>query len=230
VLSEKAEVYKISKANLLFYFGGSMGVIPESLKGMDTVQQICFATKIEYLEGENDIKRFEYIEGDIEKNKNTVDETEIVNSIKDAWKDLEGLGSKLSDIKAQLLNKPNNNKENILTRMKKEEEGIECNIYIYHLVKDHSKVLGFGTNRIVSKPLNKNGLTNEQLKSMSALQSICGVKKSETEIMEKISSIKKIDGSRNRLMADLDEPEKKEERGEVKEQPKKVKNSLKNLL
>jgi hypothetical protein len=90
--------------------------------------------------------------------------------------------------------------------------------------------MGFGTNRIVSKPLNKTGLSTEQMRSMNTLQSICGVKKSDTEILEKISGLKKVDGSRNRLMADLDEntTERKEE--PPKEQPKKVKMSLRNLL
>jgi hypothetical protein len=97
------------------------------------------------------------------------------------------------------------------------------------VVKDHSKVMGFGTNRIVSKPLNKTGLSSEQMRSMSTLQSICGVKKSESEILEKISSIKKIDGSKNRLMAEFEEgSERKEE--PPKEQPKNPKVSLKNLL
>jgi hypothetical protein len=126
VISDKAEVYKISKTNLLFYFGGSLGMIPESLKGIDTIQQNCFADKLAYLEGDNDVSRFDYIEGDIEKNKNLVDETEVVNSIKDAWKELEGLGSKLSDIKAQLLNKPKTNKENLLSKIRKADEDVEC--------------------------------------------------------------------------------------------------------
>ena len=67
------------------------------------------------------------------------------------------------------------------------------------------------------------------MKSMNTLQSICGVKKSDTEIIEKISNIKKIDGSKNRLMADLDEPvaDRKEE---IKQEQKKPKISLKNLL
>lgn len=42
---------------------------------------------------------------------------------------------------------------------------------------DHSKVMGFGTTRVVGKSLNKNSLSAKQLKGMSTLQNICGVKK-----------------------------------------------------
>jgi hypothetical protein len=46
VLSDKAEVYKISKSHCLYYFGGSTGIIPESLKGIDTVQQVSIKNKL----------------------------------------------------------------------------------------------------------------------------------------------------------------------------------------
>jgi hypothetical protein len=51
----------------------------------------------------------------------------------------------------------------------------------------------------------------------------------ENYIIEKISSIKKIDGAKNRMMSDLDDGvERKEENKEVP--VKKPKISLKNLL
>ncbi len=70
----------------------------------------------------------EIISFDKENNtKKEIDESEIENTIKDSWKELENLSSKISDIKAQLLNKPK--KENVLNKFRKEEE-IECNIYL----------------------------------------------------------------------------------------------------
>jgi hypothetical protein len=105
-------------------------MIPESLKGTDAVQQNSFSEKFSYLENGSpeDISRFEYLDVDMEKGKTLIDETEVVNSIKDAWKELEGLGNKLSDIKAQLLSKPGTNKENLLAKIRKEDDGIECKL------------------------------------------------------------------------------------------------------
>ena len=37
--------------------------------------------------------------------------------------------------------------------------------------------MGFGTNRIVSKTMNKTGLSSVQMKGMSMLQGICGAKR-----------------------------------------------------
>lgn len=83
------------------------------------------------------------------------------------------------------------------------------NVYIFNLVKDHTKVLGFGTNRVVGKQFDKSGLSMGQVKSMSTLQNLCGIKKVETDksVIEKIAS-KKIE-SKSKLLSGLDEEEKK---------------------
>jgi hypothetical protein len=154
VLSEKAAVYKISKAHCLYYFGGSSGLIPEVLRGLDTVQQISLHTKLEGLEKSNFSNEFEYIiECSSEEfneiqnqnlngihiilnhysnNKKIIDETPIENNIKDAWKELENLGSELNEIKQNLL-KPKNilagvntNKLDLLNKMKNQNED-SCN-------------------------------------------------------------------------------------------------------
>jgi hypothetical protein len=91
--------------------------------------------------------------------------------------------------------------------------------------------MGFGTNRVVSKGLNKTGLTTNQLKGMNTLQNICGVKKTENkteDVVKKITDIttmKKIDDlpAKNRLMADLDDSIKPAEESKSSEKGEKEK-------
>lgn len=75
--------------------------------------------------------------------------------------------------------------------------------------------MGFGTNRVVGKQLNKTGLSATQMKGMSTLHGICGVKKIENKeeiqntIIDKLSSLKKDEGHKSRLMAEFtEEPQK----------------------
>lgn len=76
--------------------------------------------------------------------------------------------------------------------------------------------MGFGTNRVVGKQLNKTGLSATQMKGMSTLHGICGVKKIENKeeiqnnIIDKLSSFKKDEVHKSRLMADLTEEPRKE--------------------
>ncbi len=133
VTSEKAEVYKIMKAHLLLYFGGYFGTIPEALKGIDCIQQNNLFNKLNLIERADFHKliSLKYID-DSSKNyvnqKKVVDESEIINHIKDAWKELENLSIKISDFKTNLF-KNNETKEKIelLEKLKKEEkeDGIE---------------------------------------------------------------------------------------------------------
>lgn len=87
------------------------------------------------------------------------------------------------------------------------------------LVTDHSKVMGFGTNRVVSKGLNKTSLSATQMKGMSTLQNICGVKKNpevnkdtDKMMLKRLSSI----GESNKKSKIFDhlEEEDKSEKGE----------------
>jgi hypothetical protein len=128
VLSEKAEVYKIMKAHCLLYFGGYFGTIPEALKGIDCIQQNSLMNKLNLIEKSEFevLKGLNYID-DSYKNftnsKKVVDESEIQNNLKDAWKELENLSSKINDFKSSLL-KNNETKEKIdlLEKLKKEEK------------------------------------------------------------------------------------------------------------
>lgn len=117
------------------------------------------------------------------------------------------------------------------------------------LVKDHTKLMGFGTTRVVGKGLNKSGLSATQMKGMSTLQNICGVKKEkkpEEEMINKLSTLKGADGGpkKSRLFTNMEEnsntstsgnSEDKDPNTKKKENPsqpkeKKVGFSLKNLM
>ncbi len=56
--------------------------------------------------------------------------------------------------------------------------------------------MGFGTNRVVSRQLNKTGLSATQLKGMDKLRGICDVKKNtgkenEKDVIDKLSAFSK---------------------------------------
>lgn len=107
VLSNTAEVYKIPKACILPNFGGSHGEIPESLRGLDINQQVSLQIKFEFLEHSQNLEKiknsFTYLPDDNSGTvKRAVDETDIKNNLKDAYKELEGLDSKISSFKASL--------------------------------------------------------------------------------------------------------------------------------
>ena len=48
-LTDNVEVYRILKGNILFYFGGSSGILPVAIKALDTLQDDSFHLKIDYL-------------------------------------------------------------------------------------------------------------------------------------------------------------------------------------
>jgi hypothetical protein len=99
--------------------------------------------------------------------------------------------------------------------------------------------MGFGTTRLVGKTLNKTGLSSTQMKGMSTLQNICGVKqteKNDSELAEKIANIKAADEGhkKNKLFENIEEQQKSNnEITEIKisntAEPKKKGFSLKNL-
>jgi hypothetical protein len=102
--------------------------------------------------------------------------------------------------------------------------------------------MGFGTNRVVSKGLNKNGLTVNQLKGMNTLQNICGVKKNdpvkqEGALQEILKHKNSESPNKNKLMCDLSDEAKEEKKvisiSSVNLEEKKSKKpiiSLKNLI
>jgi CRP-like cAMP-binding protein len=146
VLSERTQVYKISKAHCLYYFGGSSGIIPEALRGTDSAQQTSLNYKLDFLEKCEDtesIYRFTYLN---EENENTIqahkpiDESVIENNLKNAWKELENLGSKITQFKDNLLNKTTpglfNKPNDIFAKPKTNTSDVECifiNFNIFYL-------------------------------------------------------------------------------------------------
>lgn len=127
VLSEKVEIYKIMKAHILLYFGGYFGPIPEALKGIDCIQQNNFHMKISLIERFNieEVKTLKFVDDNIKGNyiqKKLIDESEILNNLKDAWKELEKLSGKINDFKSSLMsNNETKEKIELLAKLKKEE-------------------------------------------------------------------------------------------------------------
>lgn len=128
VTSEKAEVYKIMKAHCLLYFGGYFGTIPEALKGIDCIQQNNLLNKLNFIDRLDfpNIKSLKFIDETIkhyDTRKKIIDESEINNNLKDAWRELENLSNKISDFKNNLLkNNETKEKMELLERLKKEEK------------------------------------------------------------------------------------------------------------
>ena len=217
-LTENVEVYRIVKGNLLFYFGGSSGILPVSLKALGDLQSDSCLLKIEYFKSidfskkeiQNLLKEKFTLMFDgkeklsknkkIKKNENyfIIDENSINNNLFEAWKSFENLGNKISDFKAKLLggNKPSK-KKNIFGETIEEKKDSSSKGE-----KDFSQITGDATNRVVSRRLNM-GLNTNQLRSLDKLNMFCGVKKSGEEEIKKVANItSKVEGGgRSKLMS-----------------------------
>ena len=217
-LTENVEVYRIVKGNLLFYFGGSSGILPVSLKALGDLQNDSCLLKIEYFKSidfskkeiQNLLKEKFTLMFDgkeklsknkkIKKNENyfIIDENSINNNLFEAWKSFENLGNKISDFKAKLLggNKPSK-KKNIFGETIEEKKDSSSKGE-----KDFSQITGDATNRVVSRRLNM-GLNTNQLRSLDKLNMFCGVKKSGEEEIKKVANItSKVEGGgRSKLMS-----------------------------
>ena len=216
-LTENVEVYRIVKGNLLFYFGGSSGILPVSLKALGDLQDESCQLKIEYFKSidfskkeiQNLLKEKFTLMFDgkeklsknkkIKKNENyfIIDENSIKNTLFEAWKSFENLGSKISDFKAKLLggNKPK--KKNIFGEAIEEKKDNASKGE-----KDFAQITGDATNRVVSRRLNM-GLNTNQLRSLDKLNMFCGVKKSGEDNIKKVANItsKLEGGGRSKLMS-----------------------------
>ena len=217
-LSEDVEVYRIVKGNLLFYFGGSNGILPVNLKALGDLQDESCRIKIEYLENldinRNDVvdslnNNYVLIFGDdekimknkkIKKNENyfIIDEDSIKNNLFEAWKSCENLGNKISEFKSKLLGGKTVNKKNIFEDEKDMKEKNSSSSSL----KDFSSLKGDATNRVVSRKLNM-GLNMNQLKSLDKLNMYSGAKKSGEESIKKLADInsKLEGGAKNKLMS-----------------------------
>ena len=215
-LTDNVEVYRILKGNILFYFGGSSGILPVSLKALGSLQDDSCHLKIEYLKSINFAKKdiqsllkdkfsllFDKNEK-LTKNKKIkkgenyfiIDENSINNNLFEAWKAYENLGSKISEFKSKLLGDTKSKKKNIFGEEIAEKETSSNNL------KDFGQVKGDATNRVVSRRLNM-GLNSNQLRSLDKLNMICGVKKTGEEDIKKVANIthKVEGGGRSKLMS-----------------------------
>ena len=217
-LTENVEVYRIVKGNLLFYFGGSSGILPVSLKALGDLQDDSCQLKVEYFKSidfskkeiQNLLKEKFTLMFDgkeklsknkkIKKNENyfIIDENSIKNNLFEAWRSFENLGSKISDFKAKLLGgNKSSKKKNIFGETIEEQKDSSSKGE-----KDFSQITGDATNRVVSRRLNM-GLNTNQLRSLDKLNMFCGVKKSGEEEIKKVANItsKLEGGGRSKLMS-----------------------------
>lgn len=97
--------------------------------------------------------------------------------------------------------------------------------------------MGFGTNRVVAKSLNKTGLSATQMKGMSTLQNICGVKKTdlkENEVIDKLTALKTNDDGpkKSKIFGNIEDAaslKSENVNNETAQKTKKLGFSLKNL-
>ena len=217
-LSEDVEVYRIVKGNLLFYFGGSNGILPVNLKALGDLQDESCRIKIEYLKNldinQNNVmdslnNNYGLIFGEneklmknkkIKKNENyfIIDEDSIKNNLFEAWKSCENLGNKISEFKSKLLGGKTINKKNIF----EDEKDLKEKNSSSSSLKDFSSLKGDATNRVVSRKLNL-GLNMNQLKSLDKLNMYSGAKKNGEESIKKLADInsKLEGGAKNKLMS-----------------------------
>ncbi len=218
-LSDNVEVYRISKGNLLFYFGGNNGILPINLKALGDLQDESCRIKIDYLKkfdinnnkeaNHSLINKFTLTLNDderlvrnkkIKKNENyfIIDEDMIKNNLFEAWKSCENLGNKISEFKSKLLGGKTSNKDN---KIFEKEETKDKNSSSNSL-KDFSSLKGDATNRVVSRKLNL-GLNMNQLKSLDKLNMYSGAKKNGEESIKKLVDInnKLEGGGKNKLMS-----------------------------
>ena len=220
-LSNDVEVYRITKGNLLFYFGGNNGILPLNLKVMGDMQDESCIMKMKYLKKcyMDDIgyikellvnKKYALIFDEnekliknkkIKKNENyfIINEDSIKNNLFEAWKTCEHLGNKISEFKQKLLGGKTTNKKNNTI----EEENNMVKLNSSDNLKDFSSIKGDATNRVVSRKLNL-GLNMNQIKSLNKLNMYSGAKeKNGEENIKKLADInsKLEGGEKNKLMS-----------------------------
>ena len=220
-LSDEVEVYRITKGNLLFYFGGNNGILPLNLKALGDLQdescimkmnylKKCFLDDVDYVKDLLVNKKYALIFDEnekliknkkVKKNENyfIINEDTIQNNLFEAWKTCENLGNKLSEFKQKLLGGKTTNKKNNIF-----EEGNNISkLNSSDNLKDYSSLRGDATNRVVSRKLNL-GLNMNQIKSLNKLNMYSGAKeKNGEENIKKLADInsKLEGGAKNKLMS-----------------------------
>ena len=236
-LTNDVEVYRIAKGSILYYFGGSNGMLPLDLKAVGDLQDNSCQIKINYLKNlninnneiinllkEKFVIKFDENEKlarnkKIKRDENyfIIDEDSIKNNLFEAWKSCDNLNLKISELKSKLLaDKSTTKKNNILSDIlgQKEKESSSNNS------KDFTVIRGDATNRVVSRKL-KMGLNMNQLRSLDKLNMYSGGQKNSDDSIKKLADItSKIDGgAKNKLMSFMrtDIENEKNARNEQKE-------------
>ena len=219
-LTDDVEVYRITKGNLLFYFGGNNGILPLNLKALGDLQDESCKMKMDYLKNLNvdnnnyvkDLinKKYALIFDEnekliknkkIKKNENyfIINEDSIKNNLFEAWKTCENLGSKISEFKQKLLGGKTSNKKKNIFESKNDSNQFSSSDNL----KDFSAKRGDATNRVVSRKLNM-GLNMNQIKSLNKLNMYSGGKeKNGEDNIKKLADInsKLEGGAKNKLMS-----------------------------
>ena len=219
-LTDDVEVYRITKGNLLFYFGGNNGILPLNLKTLGDLQDESCKMKMDYLKNLNvdnnnyvkDLinKKYALIFDEnekliknkkIKKNENyfIINEDSIKNNLFEAWKTCENLGSKISEFKQKLLDGKTSNKKKNIFESKNDSNQFSSSDNL----KDFSAKRGDATNRVVSRKLNMGSNMN-QIKSLNKLNMYSGGKeKNGEDNIKKLADInsKLKGGAKNKLMS-----------------------------
>lgn len=210
VVSDKVELFRISKTDILYFFDGNTSKQIESLKGIDNSQQINLIVKIRFIEHNlfnwNVLSKLEFFESN-----------PIISSVPEIIRENHGLHVLRDSSKAQDNTKKLEDLKSKLTVGKKEEKaviggGMDALNRLKGLStmtsNDLNKNIVLGTNRLGPKLINKSGLTENQIASKNKLEMFSSKKiQSEEEISEALKRInekKKGDGSINKLLAGLE--------------------------
>ena len=186
VISNIAELYRISKGDFLYYFGGLIGDTALNLKAIGDLQDMAISKKIEYLKNNNfNVNDFCLKIPEKEKenyyNKGCliIYEDPIDNILFEKWKSIK-IG--LSDFKNKLIGQ----------KKKRIDEGKKNNFDIHEKDIDidnikNRKDIGiikkeqsYSLYRVANGRLNLK-LNNSQMKSLNKLNNFCGVKTNDKD-------------------------------------------------
>lgn len=208
VVTERLELFRISKTDILYFFDGTTSKQIESLKGIDNAQQINLMIKIRFIEQNlgnwDSLSKLEFFESN-----------PIISSVPEIIRENHGLHVLRDSSKAQDNTKKLEDLKSKLTVGKKDDKPIG-NLDALNKLKglstltstDLNKNIALGTNRLGPKLINKSGLTENQIASKNKLEMFSTKKiQSEEEISEALKRInekKKGDGSVSKLLAGLE--------------------------
>lgn len=209
VVTDKLELFRISKTDILYFFDGTTSKQIESLKGIDNSQQINLMIKIKFIEQNllnwSTLSKLEFYESN-----------PIISSVPEIIRENHGLHILRDSCKTQDNTKKLEDLKSKLSAVKKDDKPPAGNLDALNKLKglstltsnDLNKNIALGTNRLGPKLINKGGLTENQIASKNKLEMFSAKKiQSEEEISEALKRInekKKGDSSVSKLLAGLE--------------------------